>query len=35
LDQQWSALQKKDLWFCLENDMIKQRGISSNINGRM
>lgn len=34
LDQQWSSLQKNDLWFGLKDDMVKQRSISSSINER-
>jgi GR25 family glycosyltransferase involved in LPS biosynthesis len=31
LDQKWSELQKKDKWFCIDKDPIKQRAIWSTI----
>ncbi len=34
LDQQWKQLQEEDNWYCLNNDLIKQRNISSTIMGR-
>lgn len=31
LDQKWSTLQEKDNWYCLENDIVVQRAVWSNI----
>jgi hypothetical protein len=31
LDQKWAELQKKDKWYCFDNDLIKQRNIWSSI----
>ena len=31
LDQRWIEIQKKDNWFCLNKDPIKQRNIWSTI----